>query len=156
MENLELNIPYDLYEEIIKNADINTLFQLYHTNKYLKYVIDKNISFLNDKFIGMYGITKFYDIVMWYYYTKLKIDNWEDINTLEGQFISAIENLDYYYNPARPGYKYKDDVFIKKLITFLNKYGYSVDVNNLDHIKEIILTDVINKRGKYTKKGMDI
>jgi hypothetical protein len=42
--------------------------------------------------------------------------------------------------------------FIKKIITFLNKYGYSVDVNNLDYTIKSVLTDVINKRGKYTKK----
>jgi hypothetical protein len=125
---------------------------LYHTNKYIKYIIDKNISLLNKKFVGIHGITEFYGLVIWYYYNKLNIHDWEDINILEGQFINFIEKLDYYYNPSRPGYKYKDMAFIKKIITFLNKYGYSVDVNNLDYTIKSVLTDVINKRGKYTKK----
>jgi hypothetical protein len=72
------------------------------------------------------GITEFYGLVMWYYYNKLNIHDWEDINTLEGQFINSIEQLDYYYNPIRPGYKYKDVAFIKKLITFLKIFFYIV------------------------------
>ena len=152
-DETSINLPEDIYKEIITICDIDTLFQLYHSNKFLKNIIDANIKMLNKKFLNIYGIKTFYELVMWYYHRIFKINKWENIQTLQGQLVNALEQLDYYYNPNRPGYKYKKDLeFINKLIIFLNKYGYDVDVNNLDNVKKNVLSDIIKKQGKYNNK----
>jgi hypothetical protein len=146
----QVSIPDDiLYEEIIKHADLDTLFQLYHTNNKFKTVINSNLQTLNDKYLGMYGDFTFYQMVMWYYYRKLKLDKLNKIKTLEGQLIRAVEMLDYFYNPERPGYMLR----LSEIINFLNRHGFTIDVNNLDKVIGDVLIFVINKKGKYTTKN---